>query len=136
MRRPNVIEKDASSIGTLKNLTGVFESFASTQVAKVKSKVLTSQEFFDFLWRRYTALRIDPEKRITNREGVGDNGKNVLILISAEAGLSGDLDMRMIESMQSEYDPKTTDIVVLGSHGASQFHSVVFPIFIFSTARI
>lgn len=120
MRRPNVIEKDADSIGTLKDLTGVFESLASTQVAKVKNKVLMSQQFFDLLWQRYTALRVDPSKRITNRNGVGDNGRKVLVLISAEAGLSGDLDMRMIESMHADYDPKDTDIVVLGSHGASQ----------------
>lgn len=120
MRRPGIIEKEMGSIGTLKDLTGVFESLASTQVAKVKDKVLLSQAFFDLLWQRYTALRVDPKKRITNREGVGNNGRNVLVLISAEAGLSGDLDMRMIESMQTEYDPATTDIVVLGSHGASQ----------------
>lgn len=120
MRRPGTIEKEMNSIGTLKDLTSVFESLASTQVAKVKDKVQTSQAFFDLLWQRYTSLRVDPKKRITGREGVGDNGRSVLVLISAEAGLSGDLDMRMIESMQSEYDPGTTDIVVLGSHGASQ----------------
>lgn len=120
MRRPGTIEKEMNSIGTLKDLTSVFESLASTQVAKVKDKVQLSQSFFDLLWQRYTSLRVDPKKRITGREGVGDNGRRVLVLISAEAGLSGDLDMRMIESMQSEYDPKDTDIVVLGSHGASQ----------------
>jgi F-type H+-transporting ATPase subunit gamma len=120
MRRPGTIEKEMNSIGTLKDLTSVFESLASTQVAKVKDKVLVSQTFFDLLWQRYTSLRVDPKKRITGREGVGDNGRNALVLISAEAGLSGDLDMRMIESMQSDYDPANTDIVVLGSHGASQ----------------
>lgn len=120
MRRPGTIEKEMNSIGTLKDLTSVFESLASTQVAKVKDKVQLSQSFFDLLWQRYTSLRVDPKKRITGRDGVGDNGRKVLVLISAEAGLSGDLDMRMIESMQSEYDSKDTDIVVLGSHGASQ----------------
>lgn len=120
MRRPGTIEKEMNSIGTLKDLTSVFESLASTQVAKVKDKVLMSQAFFDLLWKRYTSLRVDPKKRITGREGIGDNGRKVLVLISAEAGLSGDLDMRMIESMQSEYTPENTDIVVLGSHGASQ----------------
>lgn len=119
MRRPNLIEKDMNGIGTLKNLTNVFESLASTQVAKMKTKTLESQNFFDLLWKQYTSLRIDPAKRLTEREGIGDNGRKVLILISAEAGLSGDLDMRMIETMRDELD-KTTDIVVLGSHGASQ----------------
>lgn len=120
MRRANLVEKDMLSIGTLKNLTNVFESLASTQVAKVKNNAQASQEFFGLIWERYTSLRIDPRKRLTARTGVGDNGRKVLVLISAEAGLSGDLDMRMIETMQKEYDPKYTDIVVLGSHGASQ----------------
>lgn len=120
MRRANLVEKDMRGIGTLKDLTNVFESLASTQVAKTKTNAQTSKEFFDLLWQRYTALRIDPKKRITERDGVGENGRKVLVLIAAEAGLSGDLDMRMIETMHDEYDPKTTDIVVLGSHGASQ----------------
>ncbi len=120
MRRASLIEKDAESISTLKDLTNVFESLASTQVAKMKGKVLESQDFFGLLWERYTSLRIDPKRRITNRDGVGNNGRNAIILISAEAGLSGDLDARVIETMQNENDLSKTDIVVLGSHGASQ----------------
>ncbi len=127
MRRPGTIEKEMNSIGTLKDLTSVFESLASTQVAKVKDKVILSESFFDLLWQRYTSLRVDPKKRITGRGGIGDNGRKVLVLISAEAGLSGDLDMRMIESMQSQYDPNDTDIVVLGSHGASQLSQRSIP---------
>lgn len=119
MRRANVIEKDMRGIGTLKDLTNVFESLASTQVAKVKSKAQLSQDFFNLLWQRYTSIRIDPKKRIGGREADG-NGKTAMILISAEAGLSGDLDMRMIETMQSHYDPTSTDVIVLGSHGANQ----------------
>ena len=49
MRRANVVEKDMASIGTLKDLTNVFESLASTQVAKVKSKAQLSQELFKLL---------------------------------------------------------------------------------------
>ncbi|AGL62125.1 ATP synthase gamma chain [Candidatus Saccharimonas aalborgensis] len=119
MRRANVVEKDMAGIGTLKDLTNVFESLASTQVAKVKNKAQLSQQFFNLLWKRYTAIRVDPKKRITSRSD-SDNGRKVLILISAEAGLSGDLDMRMIETMQQEYDRGSTDIIVLGSHGANQ----------------
>lgn len=120
MRRASLIEKDAESIGTLKDLTNVFESLASTQVAKMKSKVLESQDFFGLLWERYTCLRIDPKRRITNREGVGGNGRNAIIIISAEAGLSGDLDARVIETVAGENDLSNSDIIVLGSHGASQ----------------
>ena len=43
MRRANLIEKEMVGIGTLKDLTNVFESLASTQVAKVKNKAQVSQ---------------------------------------------------------------------------------------------
>ena len=121
MRRASAIEKDVADIGTVQDLTAVFESLASTQVAKVKTKVETSKEFFKLLWRRYSSIRVDPATRITNRElGSKDGKEQVFVLISAEAGLSGDIDQRLVETVSHSYDPKTTDIIVLGSHGASQ----------------
>lgn len=118
MRKPSQIERDAQQIGTVRGLTAVFESLASTQVAKVKNKTILSNEFFRLLWQRYSALRSDPTLRITapGQEG----GKKVFVIISAEGGLSGDIDQRLIETMVQDYDKATTDIVVLGSHGASQ----------------
>lgn len=121
MRRANAIEKDVSDISTVQDLTGVFESLASTQVAKVKTKVELSKTFFQLLWRRYSSIRVDPNTRITNRELGNDIGKDqVFILITAEAGLSGDIDQRLVEVVSQNYDKKTTDIIVLGSHGANQ----------------
>lgn len=120
MRRASAVEKEAIQITTIEDLTGVFESIASTQVAKVKNKVELSGEFFQLLWSRYRSIRIDPKTQITQRKLGEDNGKQVFIIISAEAGLSGDIDLRLIERMLQDYDQKTTDIVVLGSHGANQ----------------
>lgn len=119
MRRASAIQKDADEIGTVEDLTGVFESLASSQVAKIKSKVELSKEFFDLLWEKYSSLRVDPKSRITHRERK-DNGRSVFVVISAEAGLSGDIDERLIETVLKDYDPKTTDLIVLGSHGAQQ----------------
>lgn len=120
MRRASAIEKEVADISTVQDLTAVFESLASTQVANVKTKVELSKTFFQLLWRRYSSIRVDPRTRITNRElGDGDN-RQAFVVISAEAGLSGDIDQRLIETMSRSYDPKTTDIIVLGSHGASQ----------------
>ncbi len=120
MRRASAIEKEVAEISTVQDLTGVFESLASTQVAKVKGKVELSKTFFQLIWQRYSSIRVDPRTRITNRElGEGDS-KQVFVIISAEAGLSGDIDQRLIEVMSRSYDQATTDIIVLGSHGASQ----------------
>lgn len=120
MRRASLIEKEGVQIATVEDLTGVFESIASTQVAKVKNKVALSKEFFQLLWSRYSAIRIDPKSRITYRQQREGNGRTAYVIISAEAGLSGDIDQRLIEVMMQTYDPKTTDIIVLGTHGATQ----------------
>lgn len=120
MRRASAVEKESVQINTVEDLTGVFESIASTQVAKVKSKVELSKQFFQLLWSRYSSIRIDPSTHITNRERDDENTKDVFIIISAEAGLSGDIDQRLIETMLQHYDRNKTDIVVLGTHGANQ----------------
>lgn len=127
MRRPNAILKDSKQITTVEALTGVFESTASTQVAKVKTKAELSKEFFELLWERYSAIRLDPTTRITNRDNIKNTDKKVFVIISAEAGLSGDIDQRLIETMLQDYDPKNTDIVVLGSHGATQLKQKSIP---------
>lgn len=120
MRRASAILKETEQITTVQDLTGVFESIASTQVAKIKNKVAVSKEFFGLLWKYYSALRTDPSARITSRNQAQTNGRGVYVIISAEAGLSGDIDQRLIETMLQTYDKATTDIIVLGSHGAQQ----------------
>lgn len=119
MRRTTAIEKDSRQIETVHDLTGVFESIASTQVAKVRTKVTLSKEFFQLLWKRYISIRLDPNSRITNREP-GEDERKVFVVISAEAGLSGDIDKRLIEKVIADYNKDNTDIVVLGTHGATQ----------------
>lgn len=119
MRRANIIEKDSKQIGTIEDLTSVFESIASTKVAKVRGKVELSKEFFRLLWASYRFVKIDPKTHITNRE-LNSNPKQVFIIVSAEGGLGGDIDHRLIETMLGDYDKKTTDIIVLGTHGATQ----------------
>ncbi len=120
MRRASIIEKESVQIKTVENLTGVFESIASNHVAKVKSKVELSKAFFQLLWARYKSIQLDQSRLITNRNLSVSSDKKVFVIISAEAGLSGDIDQRLIERMMQDYDEKTTDIIVLGTHGANQ----------------
>jgi ATP synthase F1 gamma subunit len=105
----------------------VFESIASAQIAKIKDRVELAQEFFDLLWKRYSAIRISPESHITNREKAEQADRRVFVIISAEAGLSGDIDDRLIETMMMDYRAETTDIIVLGTHGAKQLKEYRIP---------
>lgn len=120
MSRVSDIEKEVNQIQTVHDLTDVFEDLASARVAKIKNKTEMSNKFFQLLWERYSSIRIDPGTRITNRGSDDTDARQVFVVIAAEAGLSGDIDHRLIETVQDVYDPSTTDIVVLGSHGATQ----------------
>jgi F-type H+-transporting ATPase subunit gamma len=122
MRNPNSIKQEVNQIQNVEDLTGVFESLSSTQVSKIKDKAQLSKEFFELLWSRYSSIRIQPEDQITNRkfDKTDADSRKVFILISAEAGLSGDIDQRLIETVLDDYDESNTDIIVLGTHGATQ----------------
>ncbi len=120
MRRASIIKRETLEIQAVEDLTAVFEAIASTQIAKIKDKVSMAQEFFDLLWQRYSSIRIDSRTRFSSRAKGEKSDRGVYIIISAEGGLSGDIDQRLMEAMLETYDSKTTDIVVIGSHGSHQ----------------
>lgn len=121
MKRPQEIEKEVKAMGTLVELSGVFEGIASMRIAQIKNQVLQATEFFDSLWGIYSQLRVDSLFRFgrsQSEEGVID--KELYIIITAEGGFSGDIDQKLIHLMLKTYDPKKNDIIVIGHHGAIQ----------------
>ncbi len=121
MRQPNDIQRDEKSIGTLVELTGVFEGIASMRIAQIKNQVLQATAFFNDLWEIYSQLRVDNLFRF-GRSQDSDKvlNKDLYILITAEGGFSGDIDQRLVKVMQQTYDKDKHDIVVIGHHGAMQ----------------
>lgn len=108
-------------MGTLVELTSVFEGLASMRISQIKNKVLEAQKFFDELWTIYTQLRVDSMFRFgrsQNTHSVID--KELFVIITAEGGFSGDIDQKLISLMLKSYDKTKQDIVVIGHHGAVQ----------------
>ena len=121
MRRPSEIEKDEKAIGTLVELTSVFEGIASMRIAQIKNQVLQATEFFHELWSIYSQLRVDSLFRF-GRSMDEDEAidKDLYILITAEGGFSGDIDQKLIKLMLKTYNKDEHDIIVIGHHGAIQ----------------
>ncbi len=115
------IEKEATQVGTVTELTGIFESIASMRIGKVKDRVAKSQAFFAELWQIYTQLRVDPTERLTGKNGPKRDRPNVFLVLTSEGGLSGDIDARIVRTVLDNLDPATTDLIVIGAHGATQF---------------
>jgi hypothetical protein len=125
MRKASLIEKDRNEITTVEDLTGVFESIASTQVAKIKDKTQMAEEFFELLWKRYSAIRLT-DKLARNAPTMKKRQKSICYYFCRRR-LVGDIDQRLIEAMLKDYDASNTDIVVLGTHGANQLHDRGIP---------
>lgn len=115
------IEKEAQQVGTVSELTGIFESIASMRIGRIKDRVTRSQQFFAELWQIYTQLRVDPTERLTGKDGPKREKPNVFLALTAEGGLSGDIDQRIVHTVLDNLDPATTDLIVIGAHGATQF---------------
>lgn len=118
MRRPLEIKAEEASVRSVVSLTSALESLSSMQIAKTKNKVLISNQFFDEVWNIYKQIRVDvlfnfgraPEEKPINKE--------LLILITAKGGPSGDIDQKLIRKCVEYYDSALNDVLVIGHHGA------------------
>lgn len=118
MRRPLEIRIEENAVRSVVSLTSALESLSSMQIAKTKNKVLISNQFFDEVWSIYKQIRVDvlfnfgrlPEEKPIEKE--------LMILITAKAGLSGDIDQRLVRKFMERYDEAEHDVLVIGRHGA------------------
>ncbi|MDN5819234.1 MAG: F0F1 ATP synthase subunit gamma [bacterium] len=118
MRRPLEIRADEVSIRSVVSLTSALESLSSMQIAKTKNKVLISNQFFDEVWNIYKQIRVDSLFNFGRQEDEKPIDKELLILITAKGGLSGDIDQRLIRKFIEDYDETKNDVLVIGQHGA------------------
>jgi F-type H+-transporting ATPase subunit gamma len=120
-RRPADIERDEMAMGTLVELTSVFEGIASMRIAQIKNQVLQATQFFNELWQIYSQLRVSSSFGFGRSQSeVEVIDKELYIIITAEGGFSGDIDQKLIQMMVQTYDKDKNDIIVIGHHGAIQ----------------
>ncbi len=120
MRRAITIRDELDQIRTVEELTGVFESVASIKIARIRNRVIASKEYFAELWQTYRGLRIDPKEQL-KRTSKKRNNKNVLVAVTAEGKLGGEIGNKVIEEVvRAHAETRNTDVIVLGAHGAEQ----------------
>lgn len=120
MSRLQEISEKRIAMDTIGNLTSVFEGLASMRIAQVKNQVVASQQFFSEIWEIYRQIRVDSLFRFGRGAEHEVIPKQLIILITAEGGFSGDIDQKLIRWMLKEYDASKQDIIVIGHHGALQ----------------
>lgn len=120
MRRPLEIKAEEVAARSVVSLTSALESISSMQIAKTKNKVLISNQFFDEVWNIYKQIRVDVMFNYGRTIDETPINKELLILITAKGGLSGDIDNRLIRKFLERYDESKNDVLVIGHHGATK----------------
>lgn len=121
MKRPAEILKEEQAVTTLLGITSAFEGIASMRIAQLKNQVLQATAFFDTLWNIYAQIRVSSVFGFGRTDDDIDViDKELYVLITAEGGFSGDIDLKLINLMLQTYDKNKNDIIVIGHHGAIQ----------------
>jgi F-type H+-transporting ATPase subunit gamma len=121
VKRPAELEREEMAMGTLVELTSVFEGIASMRISQTKNQVLQSTDFFHSLWHIYSQLRVGSYFGFgRSQSGVKIVDKELYVIITAEGGFSGDIDQKLIKLMMETYDKDKVEIIVIGHHGAIQ----------------
>jgi len=118
MRRPLEIKAEEASVRSVVSLTSALETLSSMQIAKTKNKVLISNQFFDEVWSIYKQIRVDVMFNFGRAVDENPIDKELMILVTAKGGLSGDIDQRLIRKFLERYDETKNDVLVIGHHGA------------------
>lgn len=118
MKQSREIQEEINQIETVDMLAQTFKGISSHHIGQLKNQVLRSKEFFSDLWTIYTQLRSNP--RDSSNRQIEYPGKTVYIIVTAEGGLSGDIDRKLVDWMLEKYEPEKNDIIVLGHHGVLQ----------------
>lgn len=117
MRRAITIQNQLSQIRTIEDLTEVFESVASMHIARIRNRVVASQQFFSELWPTYRSLRIDPKERVATTRKVR-KGHNAFVAITSEGKLGSAVDEQIIDALLASMPKgKKNDVLVVGTHG-------------------
>jgi F-type H+-transporting ATPase subunit gamma len=129
MRRPQEILPQQEALSAVRELTSVFEGIASLRISQIKNQVLQAQQFFEALWNIYTQIRVDTKFRYgRSQSGAKVIDKELIIIITAEGGLSGDIDQKLIDLMLKNYNKDKNDVIVVGHHGAQQLTQAKIPL--------
>lgn len=116
------ISLEEKGLNTLVELTGAFEGIASLRVSKIKDLVFNSTKYFNQLWEIYRLLKVEEDFQYNRSisSSVQKINKELFIIITAESGFSGDIDLRLIELMLKDYSKDKNELIVIGYHGALQ----------------
>jgi ATP synthase F1 gamma subunit len=116
MNKSRRVHEQLGTVESIDSITHILESIASIRISQIKDEVLGSREFFQRLWAIFSQLRVS-ERDVARDTTATKNPKPAVLLVTANAGLTGEVDTNLINTALAEVDPKATDFFIYGMHG-------------------
>ncbi len=133
------INRDIEELSIFGEVVRTYQEIAAIRMRKVKNSVLRNREFLSGLTEVFSRVRIsyyEEVKKVLFSRGIVDpyeqeqymekmnfekkNGRDALILISANTGLYGDITLRVFDYF-SEHVDERSDVIILGRIGRMLF---------------
>lgn len=118
MNKARKIYGQLETVESIDNITHILENIASIRIRQIRNEVLASREFFQRLWIIFSQLRVS-EKQARKSPESQKSSRQAVIIVTANAGLTGEVDSKVIDATLNEIDQKQSDFFVYGLHGES-----------------
>ncbi|OGC38404.1 hypothetical protein A3K42_00970 [candidate division WWE3 bacterium RBG_13_37_7] len=130
MKKNKKLSEDLNTLENMLNVVQTYQEIAAMRMRRVKQSVLSSREFMDDLnntFRRvtyaYELYLKNVKKSKESGEIIHKNGKDVLVFLSSNMGLYGDIVRKTFKLFLSDVEKisSNTDLVIVGKVGRDMF---------------
>ena len=120
MKKSALFHQKFVDTNTIESISHILESIASIRIQQIKDEVLESREFFLRLWSIYSQLRVsEKDVELDGSDFEKKIDRPAVVLVTANAGLTGEIDSHLVNSTLQEVDTNKADFFVVGKHGES-----------------
>ncbi len=109
------LKQDIKVIAELGEITEVLEQVAAKNIMETRSDILKSRDFFDEAWKIYNVIR--------NTTEIGPEviDRDLIVVITPNRGMSGNLLNRVIDKAEELYKKHKADLLITGKKGHNHF---------------
>ena len=126
--------QEIDAMSGFRSLVRAYQQIASVRMKKTREAVVSNRDYLDQIEAIFDAVREsyarEAQKLATKKSSKKDtitflshNGKNVVVLLSANSGLYGEVLESTYEAFSKEVKSSPVEVTIVGKHGRGRFVS-------------
>lgn len=127
-------DEELEALSSFGLLVKAYQQIASVRMKKTRDAVVSNREYLSEIEEIFEAVRISYAREVQklaqkgkkssdNITFLSHNGKNVVVLLSANSGLYGSVLQSTYDAFAKEVSTSNVEVTIVGKHGKGQFVS-------------